>query len=406
VTRLGEVRGEQLKLYETLVNLMKDNYFYHQYNTALIDKLMHDDFDMRQLPILEKQTVQMNYDNLCSNKSNVRTITNMTSGTTGMPLKVSWTLDDYTKSNFYTWNLRKKWYHIYPSDKYCTFHSVTGNYLADMLIENGGRTLSLGRFIYSDEVIDEYIKAMKEFQPKWILGQPSIIYILGKYLKENDINIESLQYIELNGEFVTDGMMNAIRDQFNVTIGNLYGSTEFNGIAFLCPYGKMHIIENNVNVENKKENTMSELLITGLTNSYMPLIRYNIGDIGLVKDSEECKCGLCSKTLELSMGREKEIIYCQKMNINPSIFSNIVNEMNSEYDVILRYCLDVKPEKFILELLINPQYMEYAKIHKGYMERKLATFNIKYEIKLITDLNELLEPDSKFTYIRNISNCE
>lgn len=382
--------------------------FYRKYDSLLtVDKKMTQEmFD--SFPILEKVDLQRNREQIINPLNQQKQIyTVFTSGTSGFPLKVDWLHSEFLKSNFYTWYLRRKWYNILPSDKYCTFHSsVSANHefvINDVLLYEKNRILSLGRYIYSEDVLRKYIRLICEFSPKWILAQPSVLYLLADYMERKNIKIESVQYIELNGEFFENAVYQKIKRVFNVPIANLYGSVEFNGIALTCPYGHMHILENNVYVENRNR-VGFELIITGLVNKYMPLIRYNIGDRGEIIEDCHCKCGIIGKQLKLLRGRSHEIITLQNdYSIDPAAFINIVNDLNAECDIIHQFRLEIRNKKMILHLLVEKAQRNAVEVRKRYLLQKLCEFkkeDMEFDIAISTNPKEFLNSDSKFTFVK------
>lgn len=373
--------------------LIKENIFYISQNNG------NGDFELEKMPIINKNMVLDDYDRICIDKGNVALIS--TSGTTGQPFVVKWAERDYIISNMYTWRWRKKWYNILPSDKYCTFHINTEEGMPEMMIRNNGRTLSLGRYVFSEEVISRYISAIHEFEPKWILGPISLIYILFREMKKKGEVLSTLEYVELNGEYVSVEMYNEIVQLCNVHVGNLYGATEFNGIAMRCPYGKMHVLEQNVFIENECKGEVSDIIVSGLTNTVMPLIRYDLGDIGLVIDDMDCPCGKHGKVLELKYGRKSEIIRNSDGDIiNAAIFSTLVYKLNIENNVAMQYCVDIRKEKFVLQILINEKFYNYACKQVPWMKRELLKFGINYDIELYTRIEDILDKNSKFEYIK------
>ena len=372
--------------------LIKDNQFYTEIygdTGALID----------ELPVISKKQVVDGYDKICANTEG--TIAISTSGTTGYPLVVRWTERDYTISNFYTWKLRQKWYGVNPSSKFCTFHVDSEYGMQDVVLLNNGRTLSLGKYNYSDLIIDKYIGAMAEFCPEWILGPVSIVYLILERMNKTGANIGSLRYIELNGEYVSDEMYEEIRKLSGAEVGNLYGSTEFNGIAMRCPYGRMHVLENNVYVENEKPGNVSNIIVTGLVNSVMPLIRYDLGDVGLVFDGE-CPCGCSGKEILIKYGRQTEVICNSKgEKINSSVFSSLLYRLNCENRVAIQYCIDIRDPILVLQILVNPQYINYVKRQIPWMKRELVKFGINYDIEIFPDIKDMLNSEGKFTFIKH-----
>lgn len=386
------------------INFYKKNYAEILGNTTNLN-----DNIFKTLPILDKHNVIQNYDDIIDThiiKRDIKALT--TSGTSGKPIRINWLNSDYIKSNFYTWNLRRKWYNIFPSDKFCTFHSSLtdgkSSVIQDVLLYGNGRILSFGRYLYSEQILKKYVILMQKFKPKWILGQPSVIYILAQYIKNNNISINSIRYIELNGEYVDNSILNAIREVFNVPVSNLYGAVEFNGIALTCPHGNMHIINNNVYVENIKKDSISQIIVTGLVNRYIPLIRYNIGDVGTVTSSRRCNCGYSGDILEVSKGRVHELIsFNSNTKLDPSIFMSIVDEINIENNIVLQFCLLIDKNKITLQLLIDEKYKKHFKLKENYYLHKLSNLNaygISYDLEVTTDEKEMLNGESKFTFIK------
>ena len=382
-----------MSIEKKIARLIKNNGFYQSIykNTSEIV--------IDQLPIINKEMVISNYDSICTNKHSAISVS--TSGTTGQPIVIRWSKSDYIFSNLYTWKLRKKWYDISPDDKFCTFHVDTVYGMAEMSILNDGRTLSLGKYNLSEDILDRYINAMKEFEPKWILGPVSLIFIIFNRMKEKNIIISSLRYIELNGEYVSEHIYKEIVSLCKVKVGNLYGATEFNGIAFMCPFGNMHVLEQNVYIENKHIGKISNFIITGLCNSIMPLIRYDIGDSGLVKENVKCLCGLHGKTLEISYGREAEVVKAKDNSIiNASAFGALIYQLNIEKTVVLQYCVDIRETGYVLQLLVNKSAYCSVCNKKKWMKQQLQKFGIHFDIEIFIDMKDILDGRNKFTFIK------
>lgn len=381
--------------------------FYKNYYKEIVENKINEEI-FEKLPFLTKNVLQANQDSFLFSEINDSYEIHTTSGTTGLPLKICWTANEFIKSNFYTWVCRKNWYKTTPDKKYLTFHSSlqdnNGYKLSEILIYNNNRTLSLARYIYNDSVLRRYVEAIDMFKPYWILGQPSVMYILAKFMLNNKIVFNYVKYIELNGEFVEPAMLAQIKKAFpDVPVSNLYGSTEFNGIALTCPYEKMHILGNNVYVESIKRNGLPHLFVTGLVNTAMPIIRYSIGDVGEIVHESNCSCGSSTPILTLWKGRVHELITLKNnMELDPAIFLNIINEINSENDIIIQFRVKIITDnKIALYLLIDRKNEKYIDFRKSYILNRLKAFNlnISFEIKLIFNEKEMLGSDGKFTFV-------
>lgn len=374
-----------------------------------LDALESDEeIDFAAIPLTTKNQMQQywNEDTLSSLLRQKGHLSE-TSGTTGIPMKVFWSEEEYLHSNFYTWRLRQKWYGITPAMKYCTFHSCIATDKStetfDALVINQGRTLSLGRYVYTKEIVAKYIALIDDFEAKWILAPPSILCLLaGQMIKEN-ICLSKIKYIEFNGEFVDSVAIEVVKKAFpRAKIANLYGSTEFNGIALSCPFGKLHILKDNVYVESIEENNEPLLYITGLINTRMPFIRYRIGDIGRVT-TDICRCGCVGPFLDLKRGRASELIRMKNnLLFDPSAFNNIIHSINKKHHRIAQFQIQVNSLSEIeIVLLLTSTKWECAKIEEEVLSIcKNLNARINYKVRFVHDELCMYNSNNKFVFIK------
>jgi phenylacetate-CoA ligase len=92
---------------------------------------------------------------------------------------------------------------------------------------------------------------------------------------------------------------------------------EIAGAASECEHGSLHIWPDVGIVEVLDENNQpvppgitGRLVLTGLLNSEMPLIRYEVGDWGALADSNRstCPCGRTLSIIESLEGRSDDLI--------------------------------------------------------------------------------------------------
>jgi phenylacetate-CoA ligase len=103
------------------------------------------------------------------------------------------------------------------------------------------------------------------------------------------------------------------RNYIDQTLGSRtfasYGANEFGLLALECKERSgMHVLSDSVIIEVIKDGRPAlpgetgELVITGLLNTATPLIRYNIGDIGIMSGGS-CPCGVTMPVLASVEGR-------------------------------------------------------------------------------------------------------
>ena len=280
-----------------------------------------------------------------------------TSGSTGCYMDIYWKPEDYKKSMLALWWYRYHYYGILPQDKMCYFFTMESNVEKQEEEIFKGKEFGFSKTNLTKERIFNIYEKMQEFQPKWLLLQPSIALLLCECIDYYNLEtLESVNYIELSGEMLTNEVRNVISRHFHCAIANQYGANEFNSIAYECPYGKLHIMKNNVIVESEKlSDGREELIITTKTNTAMPLIRYRIGDYGRVihHNQKLCLCKNSSPVLELTLGRSNDYIFCENgEKINAYVLIRAMDCVNDYMDSIVKQFQIVQKDYKIFDVKV------------------------------------------------------
>lgn len=251
----------------------------------------------------------------------------LTSGSTGDCLEVFWKREQNTKSLIALWRKRMKYYGISPSDRRCYFFTTKIVNGEELEVEKTRFGLGFSKADLSEEKIIAIYHMMREFNPKWMIVQPSMILLMLNVIKRRKLKpFAGLTYIELTGERITDTDKRFIEEYFRCRVASQYGCYETNSIAYECPYGGLHVMTENVFAEVIGE---EDLCITSLHNKVMPFVRYKIGDKGRVIHNHDCPCGSKEPVIELRMARENDWIYNSDGTVSHSdIFCNIVDKIN------------------------------------------------------------------------------
>lgn len=297
--------------------------------------------DKNMMLDIEKSIISSDYWELYFKE---KIITTSTSGSTGKCFEIFWSTDDFKKSLLPLWVYRKRYYGISPEDKQCYFFTSRLSGKQELEVEYSSNKLGFGKCCLDHEKLKSIYAKMLEYQPKWMILQPSIALILSEFIRKNQLErIESLEYIELTGEMLFPDTREEIRNAFSVKICNQYGCNEANSIAYECPEGNLHCVANSVFVEilkngKKVRNGLEgDIHITSLHNSIMPFIRYNIGDRGSIDYDTKCKCGNKNPILKLAAGRCNDWIYDEDGNrINTYVFLRAIENTNQELDYIIK----------------------------------------------------------------------
>lgn len=284
--------------------------------------------------IVESNYPLMSLKYVCTHEDDEKIVKQMTSGSTGKMIEIEWNIQEYYASMYQLWILRYKYYGIKPNDRLCFFYSEIQNLDSEQIeVKN---MLGFSKANISDNRMIEIYEKICEYQPVWMLLQPSIAGMLINVIKKYKLNsLNSIRYIEFSGEMLDSALKNEVQKTFDCKVANQYGSYEFNSIAYECPEGNMHVMEDNVYLETDECNN---IILTSLNNYRTPFVRYNIGDKGKILSPDiKCKCGNCNKILQLEKGRSHEFILTREGHkINSYIFMKAMMKVNEQLDDIVK----------------------------------------------------------------------
>ena len=101
------------------------------------------------------------------------------------------------------------------------------------------------------------------------------------YCEQHGLKFPSLKFILCSYEFVSVVHRRILARVFGVPVFNLYGSTETGHLLMENERGEMKPSYDTAFLEivDADARGIGELVVTTLTNDYMPLLRYRIGDL-------------------------------------------------------------------------------------------------------------------------------
>jgi phenylacetate-CoA ligase len=163
--------------------------------------------------------------------------------------------------------------------------------------------------------LEAIVEALNLYQPDAIVTYPSFIRTLAHEQQMGRLKIAP-SVLGAVAESLSDDIRAMGRSVWNVEILNRYNATEFGCAAAECakPDG-LHLPEDLVIFESVDDNNQPvpdgivgrKLLITTLTNSAMPLIRYELTDLLAITD-RPCTCGQPFARITSISGRREELL--------------------------------------------------------------------------------------------------
>ncbi|MBN2087735.1 phenylacetate--CoA ligase family protein [Candidatus Peregrinibacteria bacterium] len=179
------------------------------------------------------------------------------------------------------------------------------------------------------ETVTKFINVNNKYKPDFIVTFPSYINDVARTIQENKIKIDHYpKGIEVSGETLFKHQRLNAEREFKTKIYDNYGSIEIGVIAHECKYHNgMHIYEDIVKVTSNKSN----LIFTRYDSFDMPIINYQIGDLGKV-EFNKCKCGIEGLKLTSVDGRVDDYVLIENKRFYPTLFRQIINKSNTKFN--------------------------------------------------------------------------
>jgi phenylacetate-CoA ligase len=120
-----------------------------------------------------------------------------------------------------------------------------------------------------------------DWSPKILDVDPVHAAWFALYCERKGIRFPSLKFVLCSYEFVSVVHKRILERAFGVPTFNLYGSTETGHLLMEDGQGRMKPSFDNAFLEvvQLDDRGVGDLVVTTLTNNYMPLLRYRIGDL-------------------------------------------------------------------------------------------------------------------------------
>ena len=146
--------------------------------------------------------------------------------------------------------------------------------------------------------VESYVSAFNHHRPRLLTGYAYSHYILGRMMNDRGLTLDyEPKALVLSSEKLTTEMKITMSQAFRARAFEEYGAVENCMLATECEHGRLHVSpdfgvieivdENNFPVSPGKE---GRILCTSLLSETQPLVRYEIGDLGMWS-SAQCTCG-------------------------------------------------------------------------------------------------------------------
>ncbi len=275
--------------------------------------------DFLNIPLLTKDEIRAAGKRIVTEESGRRGVPLSTSGSTGEPLYFD--VDTAAGPTRRACAIRSfRWMGIDIGDRQAR---IWGTYfgvpfrarMAEALRDYAANIIQLSAFKMSDEIMQQYAARLRAFKPHLLIGFPSALTLFAEFCKNRKIADIRPRSILTSGEKIYDHQEELLEDVFKSNVYEGYGTNEFGNIAHECEERNgLHMFTDLFYLEVLHETgrpaepgEIGEIVVTDLTNLYMPFLRYRTGDLAVPSD-RKCPCGRTFPLLDRIEGRTFDVV--------------------------------------------------------------------------------------------------
>ncbi|MDQ3932982.1 MAG: hypothetical protein M3252_09125 [Actinomycetota bacterium] len=327
-------------------------------------------------PALQKEQIRRDPKAFLSRTPSRSDIPSLSSGTSGKPLKV-WRPRGTFRELFLSGDVFKGWHGLRPDARRASF---TGKVVVPTSssrvwrLNLPGKQLALSQYHLRPACTDRYAAALRRWRPQILDGYTSSLVELARLFRAAGIALR-VPLIVTTSELLSPGGRVLLEEVFQGRVADKYGSSENGALAIECPAASRHVFLNVGIIEAVDDGdrpvpagTPGRLLLTTLANDLMPLVRYEVGDVGSV-DYEGCDCGRSSPILRDLLGREDDVVVARDGSRLALFAYNLLRGIDG---VVAMQVVQQAPNSFLVRARLA---REDETGHRAYENAILAAFD-------------------------------
>jgi phenylacetate-CoA ligase len=270
--------------------------------------------DFRRLPLLTKADLRQSRDEMLSSKYRKEDLHyKKTSGSTGTYVEVF--VDDAAQQfkrgctlrsdEWSGWRLGQRIAAVWGNPEYLK-RGWRGR-LRNALLE---RHTYLDTLKMNPATIEAFVAELRRRPPSLLFGHAHSLYLVAEYLESRGDRSIRPKGIISTAMVLHDWQRRTIEDVFQCKVTNRYGCEEVSLIASECgEHDGLHVNSDCIYLEILRPDGSAcrpgeagMIIVTDLLNRGMPMLRYQVGDMGTLAD-RRCNCGRGLPLLEKIEGR-------------------------------------------------------------------------------------------------------
>jgi len=241
------------------------------------------------------------------------------------------------------------------------------------------------------------LKCINKITPILIYGYVNVIDAISHFIKKNQLFVHSPKAVMTTAGVLYPEVKDRIKEIFNAPVFNRYGSREVSILACNCEKDRgLHLLPNlhYLEILNDEERPVKfgmsgNIVVTLLTNYTMPLIRYKIGDRGVLSNNQ-CNCGRGFPLLEKVEGRVTDGF---RNKFGDYIWGGIFFRFFCFHDNIKQFQIIQKDFDVILVNLVLDDKNEFKNMHEFLLDTDKKICKIMgHDTEVLHNVVDEIEP--------------
>jgi phenylacetate-CoA ligase len=392
------ISQQQLSISAIILHAYENTPYYRKKYAHLCGQLPQN-IDVTMLPILHKDEVVQHRDEMVANGIDRKTLhIGNTGGSTGKP--VSFYYDQHKHELMRAGMCRSyMWSGWKPGQKILNFWGApqdidSGISPVKIYQDYIAAEKTIPAYEYTEAQLHAWSKIICSYQPALLQGYASILAELARYIINCSIPMpRSILGVYSTAEILHDEQRRQIEQAFHCKVFNQYGSREIPNIACECKHGNQHVFTDMVHLESLSINSEERLIITSLTNRVMPMIRYDIGDSGRLKEGQ-CACGSPFPMMEMGLCRSNDLIKTSSgKNVHPSYFNKL---LYGQTNIKQYQYLQTEPGKICLNIVSAEKLPTETEKSLQHSIRRDIDENMLLEINYVDEIRRSVSGKHRF----------
>lgn len=375
-------------------------------NCALQPEDIRSTKDFELIPTLSKSTLQKSCDALIAeNRDRTSGQWNASGGSTGKPVQFFQDAEYWDRA-FASLSFVESWWGIRPGDRTASIwgadRDIPEQNWKERLYGEIQQLRVCNAFALTEPMMEKFAAMLVNWQPRHIIGYASALEVFAKFLLERGTFPIRPVAIKTTADVLSEDRRNTIERAFGCPVYNFYGSREINNLAVECPARQgLHVNALNRYIEIVDDEGKAvppgvpgRILLTDLTNSFMPLLRYEIEDIGSWT-GKACACGRPFPLIARVWGRSSDFIVAPEGKLIHSVFfTHLFYDMP---DVALFQINQTDLENVTVYLVLRPGITEYAERLLRDRLRQALGPSVCFSIQVVCDIARPPSGKHRFT---------